>query len=101
MGWLRVRYGAASTEANGRVSLPAARATSPHPPATHADSGAPEADSEKNRMQFVELLLKTREVSAGTTYEEARKLLVSSPAWHAVNEKTRKTGNLPNNWTSS
>merc|ERR1719462_169095 len=41
-------------------------------------------------MKFVELLLKTKEVSAGTTYEDARKLLGSSPDWHAVDEATRK-----------
>jgi len=38
----------------------------------------------------VELLLKTREVNAGTTYEAARELLRSSSPWHAVDEATRK-----------
>lgn len=49
-----------------------------------------EAEAEKKRMQFVELLLKTREVSAGTKYEEARGLLGKLPAWHAVEETTRR-----------
>merc|ERR1711974_69217 len=39
---------------------------------------------------FVELLLKTSEVSASTTYEDAKNLLVSSQDWHAVDEATRK-----------
>lgn len=47
-------------------------------------------DAEKSRMQFVELLLKTREVSAGTTYEDARRLLSSEAAWDAVDETTRR-----------
>lgn len=53
-------------------------------------SGGGDEDMEKRRMRFVELLLKTREVSASTTYEEARKLLCSSADWHAVDEPTRK-----------
>uniref|UniRef100_A0A7S4V633 FHA domain-containing protein n=1 Tax=Alexandrium monilatum TaxID=311494 RepID=A0A7S4V633_9DINO len=47
-------------------------------------------DAEKSRMQFVELLLKTREVCAGTTYEDARRMLASEPAWDAVDETTRR-----------
>mmetsp|Transcript_77174 Transcript_77174/g.213954 ORF Transcript_77174/g.213954 Transcript_77174/m.213954 type:complete len:259 (+) Transcript_77174:1-777(+) len=53
-------------------------------------NGQSEEDIEKARMRFVELLLQTREVSAGTTYEEAKKLLGSSADWHAVDESTRK-----------
>jgi len=49
-----------------------------------------EKDAEKNRMKFVDLLLKTREVSAGTTYDEARRLLSNNDAWHAVDESTRR-----------
>merc|ERR1712050_246143 len=44
----------------------------------------------KNRKRFVELLQKTREVTANTTYEQASKLLGSSSAWDAVDEHTRK-----------
>mmetsp|Transcript_64430 Transcript_64430/g.162165 ORF Transcript_64430/g.162165 Transcript_64430/m.162165 type:complete len:362 (-) Transcript_64430:209-1294(-) len=47
-------------------------------------------DTEKNRMRFVELLLKTKEVSAGTTYEDAEKLLSSTADWDAVDESTRR-----------
>merc|ERR1712151_53698 len=54
-----------------------------------ASDGAAEADVEQCRMRFVELLLKTREVSAGTTYEEAKKLLSASSDWHAVDESTQ------------
>lgn len=68
----------------------------PAPPAANGrdDNGsASEQDedkaAEKNRMQFVELLLKTREVSASTTYEEARTMLSGNAAWHAVDERTR------------
>merc|ERR1712083_1164237 len=46
--------------------------------------------AEKNRMQFVELLLKTREISSGTNYEAAMKLLQGQPAWRAVDEQTRR-----------
>merc|ERR1719507_1417456 len=53
-------------------------------------SASEEKDAEKNRMQFVDLLLKTREVSAGTTYDEARGLLSNNDAWHAVDESTRR-----------
>lgn len=49
-----------------------------------------EGDVEKRRLRFVELLLKTREVSAGTSYEEAKRLLCTSPDWHAVDETMRK-----------
>merc|ERR1712183_500515 len=44
----------------------------------------------KNRMQFVELLLKTREISSGTTYEEAMRLLDKQSAWRVVDEQTRR-----------
>mmetsp|Transcript_64025 Transcript_64025/g.198220 ORF Transcript_64025/g.198220 Transcript_64025/m.198220 type:complete len:338 (+) Transcript_64025:82-1095(+) len=47
-------------------------------------------DAEKSRMQFVELLLKTREVTAGTTYDEARRLLSGEAVWGAVDETTRR-----------
>jgi len=53
-------------------------------------NGNKEEDSEKSRMKFVELLLKTKEISAGTTYEAAKKLLCASGDWHAVDENTRK-----------
>jgi len=90
--WLQVDY----RDAHEEPPTPAPRA----PPASAAaakkarDGSASEQEEEKdaevNRMQFVELLLKTREVSAGTTYEEARALLSSSSIWHAVDETTRR-----------
>lgn len=49
-----------------------------------------EKNAKKNRKKFVELLQKTREVTANTTYEVATKLLGSSVAWEAVDEQTRK-----------
>lgn len=62
----------------------------------HSDDGsgpgaaAGDEDVEKSRMRFVELLLKTREVNASTTYEEAKALLAENPDWFAVDESTRK-----------
>merc|ERR1712113_955754 len=49
-----------------------------------------EKNAKKNRKKFVELLQKTREVTANTTYEQASKLLGSSSAWDSVDEHTRK-----------
>jgi len=49
-----------------------------------------EKNAKKNRKRFVELLQKTRDVTASTTYEQASKLLGSSSAWDAVDEHTRK-----------
>jgi len=88
-GWLRVDLGeqVGGAEAPRRAAAPAAA----EPAAAAAGvSEAGEADIEQCRMRFVELLLKTREVSAGTSYEEARKLLADSTDWNAVDESTRK-----------
>jgi len=100
-GWLRVDFDGpakAGEPAESRrasssaLAAPAQQAAA----ATGASNGrgaadpAGEADVEQCRMRFVELLLKTREVSAGTTYEEAKKLLSASTDWHAVDESTRK-----------
>mmetsp|Transcript_51093 Transcript_51093/g.91755 ORF Transcript_51093/g.91755 Transcript_51093/m.91755 type:complete len:290 (+) Transcript_51093:51-920(+) len=49
-----------------------------------------EDDNEKSRMQFVDLLMKTRDISAGTTYEDAEEILSKKPQWKAVDEQTRK-----------
>mmetsp|Transcript_91046 Transcript_91046/g.253499 ORF Transcript_91046/g.253499 Transcript_91046/m.253499 type:complete len:563 (-) Transcript_91046:107-1795(-) len=49
-----------------------------------------EKNAKKNRKRFVELLQKTREVTASTTYDMAVKLLGNSPAWDAVDEQTRR-----------
>lgn len=49
-----------------------------------------EKSAKKNRKRFVELLQKTREVTARTTYEQANGLLGSNSAWSAVDEQTRK-----------
>jgi len=49
-----------------------------------------EKNAKKNRKRFVELLQKTRDVTAKTTYESAAKMLKSSPAWDAVDETTRR-----------
>lgn len=49
-----------------------------------------EDEVEKHRMKFVDLLLKTKEVNASTTFEDAEALLNKDPAWNAVDEDTRK-----------
>lgn len=58
--------------------------------AEEPDEAQQDEDVEKTRMRFVELLLKTREVNASTTYAQAEKMLSSSPDWHAVDDATRK-----------
>merc|ERR1712056_1940 len=47
-------------------------------------------NAKKNRKKFVELLQKSREVTAKTTYEKAQKLLGADAAWKAVDETTRR-----------
>lgn len=51
---------------------------------------AQEKLAKKNRKKFVELLQKTREVTAKTNYEQAEKMLKSKPEWDTVEEDTRK-----------
>ncbi|CAJ1328212.1 unnamed protein product [Effrenium voratum] len=46
--------------------------------------------AKKNRKKFVELLQKSREVTAKTSYEKAGKLLGSNPAWEAMEDTTRR-----------
>mmetsp|Transcript_176421 Transcript_176421/g.560380 ORF Transcript_176421/g.560380 Transcript_176421/m.560380 type:complete len:342 (+) Transcript_176421:717-1742(+) len=46
--------------------------------------------AKKNRKKFVELLQKTREVTAKTTYDVAEKLLRTNSSWDAVEEDTRR-----------
>ncbi|CAE7556512.1 PRP40A [Symbiodinium pilosum] len=46
--------------------------------------------AKKNRKKFVELLQKSREITAKTSYEKAGKLLGSSPAWEAMEDATRR-----------
>lgn len=81
--WLKVELEGSRGENGGGVADAA-------PQSQAAQQAADDEDVEKARMKFVELLLKTREVSTGTTYEEAKKLLGSSADWHAVDESTRK-----------
>mmetsp|Transcript_14042 Transcript_14042/g.38365 ORF Transcript_14042/g.38365 Transcript_14042/m.38365 type:complete len:585 (+) Transcript_14042:160-1914(+) len=49
-----------------------------------------EKSAKRNRKKFVELLQRTRDVTANTTYESATKLLGNNPAWDAVDEHTRR-----------
>lgn len=49
-----------------------------------------EKNAKKNRKKFVELLQKTRDVSANTTYEQATGLLGHNATWDAVDEHTRR-----------
>mmetsp|Transcript_26599 Transcript_26599/g.58401 ORF Transcript_26599/g.58401 Transcript_26599/m.58401 type:complete len:586 (+) Transcript_26599:43-1800(+) len=60
-----------------------------HSKAKEQDEDA-ERNAKKNRKKFVELLQKTREVTASTTYDQAGKLLGSNSAWDAVDEQTRR-----------
>ena len=46
--------------------------------------------AKKNRKKFVELLQKSKEVTAKTSYEKAAKLLGQSPAWEAMDDATRR-----------
>merc|ERR1719401_3134245 len=41
-------------------------------------------------MQFVELLLKTREIASGSTYEDAVGILKDSAEWKLLDDKTRR-----------
>lgn len=54
-----------------------------------AASPSPE-DSAEARKLFVELLLKTREITGSSTYEDAQKVLQHDPAWKACALKVRK-----------
>eukprot|EP00929_Paragymnodinium_shiwhaense_P080520 TRINITY_DN41_c0_g1_i1.p1 TRINITY_DN41_c0_g1~~TRINITY_DN41_c0_g1_i1.p1 ORF type:complete len:572 (-),score=259.02 TRINITY_DN41_c0_g1_i1:132-1847(-) len=49
-----------------------------------------EKNAKKNRKKFVELLQKTRDITAKTTFEEATKLLSGSSSWDCVDDQTRK-----------
>ncbi|CAE7594570.1 unnamed protein product [Symbiodinium pilosum] len=54
------------------------------------DGDDEDPDGEKTRTQFVDLLMKAKEISAGTSYEDAEALLSKKAAWKAVDEHTRK-----------
>eukprot|EP00927_Polykrikos_kofoidii_P053731 TRINITY_DN48292_c0_g1_i1.p1 TRINITY_DN48292_c0_g1~~TRINITY_DN48292_c0_g1_i1.p1 ORF type:complete len:641 (-),score=193.53 TRINITY_DN48292_c0_g1_i1:95-1888(-) len=49
-----------------------------------------EKAAKRNRKKFVELLQRTREVTAMTSYDAATKILGTNPAWDAVDEMTRR-----------
>lgn len=49
-----------------------------------------EGDADVARKRFVELLLKTREISGGTMYDEAEKLLGNDSSWTACDDITRQ-----------
>lgn len=49
-----------------------------------------EKNAKKNRKKFVELLQRTREVTANTSWEAATKILSSNSAWDAVDDTTRR-----------
>lgn len=100
--WLKVtvqEQGAAPPRPPGEAredragATPASAAPQQAQPAARDGSGSDQDEdkaAEKSRMQFVELLLKTREVSAGTSYDEARRLLSNNSVWDAVDEATRR-----------
>lgn len=61
------------------------------PAASNAAADEDEADgNERSRMQFVDLLLKSKEVTGSTTYQEAEVRLGEEDAWKAVDAETRK-----------
>jgi len=93
--WLKVEYKESGEDAEnvppkGRPAKPAPVADDKSEDASDGGDGETPEENEKKRMLFVELLLKTKEVSAGTSYEDAKKLLDSSAEWHAVDDATRK-----------
>jgi len=49
-----------------------------------------EKDDGETREAFVDLLVKTKSISVGTSYEEAEQLLCKKSAWKAVDAQTRK-----------
>merc|ERR1719161_1862813 len=49
-----------------------------------------EKHAKKSRKAFVELLQRTREVTAATTYEMTGDQLGDNPAWRAVDDRTRR-----------
>lgn len=53
-------------------------------------SASGEEDAEAGRKRFVQLLLKTRDITGTTTYEQAKKLLSHEQAWKACDDATRK-----------
>jgi len=59
---------------------------------TKAKDAEEEADkaAKRNRKKFVELLQKSREITAKTSFQKASKLLGKEPAWEAVDETTRR-----------
>merc|ERR1712039_624366 len=83
---LKIQYGEGST--NGA----SARPKSAPGKRTSAKDAEPEDDevAEKNRMQFVELLLKTREIASGSTYEDAIDILKHKEEWNLLDEQTRR-----------
>lgn len=92
--WLRVKFGGpGKSEGSQQVSSRRTRESKSAAGQANgrgAAAATSEEDQEQARLRFVELILKTKEVSAGTTYEDAKRLLSHSPHWHAVDEATRK-----------
>merc|ERR1711941_264772 len=96
---LQIKYGAAGPgaviAASAKPKAPPAARTNSDPPAAKANGMQDQDDdgdevAEKNRMQFVELLLKTREIGSGTTYEDAVGILKDSAEWKLLDDKTRR-----------
>lgn len=73
------------TDCEKSPPAPAAKARS-----DSASGSDKEEDQETARKKFVELLLKTREISGTTTYQQADKLLSHESAWKACDDATRK-----------
>lgn len=76
---------------NGKAKSPSKKKLKKKEPSEESGDGEKDdEDGEQDRMQFVDLLMKTKEISAGTTFEEARGLLSHKSQWKAVDEDTRK-----------
>jgi len=88
--WLLVKYNSAPAGSNGN-----SKATKLGIEETKEDEASEagseqEEDDAKERQDFVELLLETKSIVAGTTYEEADVMLRHDPAWPALRRATRR-----------
>merc|ERR1712083_80017 len=82
---LRIQYSGGLNGAAARPKSAPGKRT-----AAKADEAEDDEVAEKNRMQFVELLLKTREIASGSTYEDAVGILKDTAEWKLLDEKTRR-----------
>merc|ERR1712151_1089870 len=82
---LRIQYSGGMNGAAARPKSAPGQRT-----AAKADEAEDDEVAEKNRMQFVELLLKTREIASRSTYEDAVGILKDTAEWKLLDDKTRR-----------